>query len=606
MRSPRRYIFQIFLLILVGTGVYWNSLDNGFVYDDLVTVEKNFFIRDWRNLGKFFSADYYVRSEEYSFRPLVTLTYFADWALFRKDPRGYHLTNLILHCLAGLAVYGLGKKICSSPGIGFLAALIFLVHPAQAEAVNGISFREDLLCCLFFGLSLLMFIRSERPKRVGDTEDNIPGITTPNYAPGFYLLSLFFFVLALLSKEMAVSLPLVIAAYLLIIRRRRWTGLLRPEVLAFFLVAALYGAARMLILFQPETLPAAPEFGDPAGRLVLALKSLGLYGRLAFLPVRLTVEYPDPFPPVIWSGYLMLPVFLTAAFLLAAGIRGKSRPGSFGLAFFFLALLPVLNLVPTARLGAERFIYLPLGGLAIWGAETLGRLAEGRAGRKVVFAAAFLILLALGAGTVRRNRDWADNFILFKRAVEVSPRSSKARHGLGNEYFRLGRTGAAIEEFKAAIAIFDREPLYYNSLGVAYGEEGRYAEALEQFRRSAGLNPGDPLTRLNLSTLFLRVGDTVRALEEVDGFIAARPFDPDGYLNRGEILLARNDYAGARAAYERALKLNPASLPALGGLGYCYFQLGEEDLARRYWERAWRLDPNNPGLRRNLELLGAD
>ena len=139
-RSPLIYI------LLAATAVYWNSLDNGFVYDDLVTVEENLFIRDWRNLGKFFSADYYVRSEEYSFRPLVTLTYFADWALFKRNPRGYHLTNLLLHLLAGLAVFGLGKKICSSPGIGFLAALIFLVHPAQAEAVNAISVREELLC----------------------------------------------------------------------------------------------------------------------------------------------------------------------------------------------------------------------------------------------------------------------------------------------------------------------------------------------------------------------------------------------------------------------------------------------------------------------------
>jgi protein O-mannosyl-transferase len=607
MRSPRRYIVQIILLILVGTGVYFNSLDNGFVYDDLVTVEENFFIRDWSNLGKFLSRDYYARSEEYSFRPLVTLTYFSDWALFGTDPRGYHLTNLILHLLAGLAVYALGRKLCSTPGAGFLAALIFLVHPAQAEAVNGISFREDLLSCLFFCLALLTFIKSERQKnRMGDTEDDISGIADSNYAPGFYLLSLLFFVLALLSKEMAVSLPVVIAAYLLILRRRRWTELLRPGVLTLFLIAALYGAARMLILFQTETLPAAPEFGDPAGRLILALKSLGLYGRLAFLPVRLTVEYPDPFPPVIWSGYLVLPALLTAAFLLAAGLRGKSRPGSFGLAFFFLALLPVLNLVPTARLGAERFIYLPLFGLAIWGAETLGRLAEGRAGRKVVLPAAILILLALGAGTVNRNRDWKSNYTLFVRAVEVSPDSSKARHGLGNEYFRLGRTAAAIEEFKAAIAIFPREPLYYNSLGVAYGEEGRFEEALLQFQRSAALNPGDPLVRLNLSTLFLRIGDIGRALEEIDGFIAARPYDPDGYLNRAEILIARSDFSAAADSFQQALALHPRSPAALSGLGYCHYRLGEWDRARYYWERALEIDPRQPGLRRNLELIPAD
>lgn len=591
MRASRRHIVHIILLVLTGTAVYWNSLNNGFVYDDLVTVEENLFIRDWRNLGRFFWADYYVRTEEYSFRPLVTLTYFADWAIFGEDPRGYHLTNLILHCLAGLAVYGLGRRICSLPATGFLAALIFLLHPAQAEAVNGISFREDLLCALFFFLSLLACAKTGWKGRND---------------PKWRALSLLGFVLALLAKEMAVTLPLVIAAYLLLIQRRHRHELLRPFLAVFFLIAVLYGTARMLILFQPGTLPAAPPFGDPLSRLVLALKSLGLYGRLAFLPVRLTVEYPDPFPPVIWSGYLVLPALLTAAFLLAAGRRGKSRAGTFGLAFFFITLLPVLNLVPTARLGAERFVYLPLFGFAIWGAETLAGLASGAAGRKIAAPAAVLILLALGAGTVSRNRDWTDNYTLFRRAVEVSPDSSKARHGLGNEYFRLGWTGPAIEEFKAAIAIFDREPLYHNSLGVAYGEEGRFEEALFQFQRSAALNPGDPLVRLNLSTLFLRSGDPGRALEEIDYFIAARPFDPDGFLNRAEILLARDDYPGAIAAFKQALALHPTSLPALTGLGYGHYRQGDWERARFYWERARQLDPGNPGLRANLELIPGD
>lgn len=598
---------MILLLILVGIGVYCNSLENGFVYDDLVTVEQNLFIRDWRNLSKFFSADYYLHSQEYSFRPLVTLSYFADWAIFQTDPRGYHLTNLLLHCLTGLAVYGLGRRFCSSPGIGFLAALIFIIHPAQTEAVNGISFREDLLCSLFFFLSLLMFVRSEqRNKRPENTGDIITDIDRPDYTSRPYILSLLFFVLALLSKEMAVSLPLVIAAYLLILRRRPASELLQARILLFFLIAAFYGAARMLILFQPETLPAAPEFGDPFGRLVLILKSLGLYGQLAFFPLRLTVEYADPLPPTIWSNYLLLPALLTAGFLLAAGRKGKNRAGTFGPAFFFLTLLPVLNLVPTARLGAERFIYLPLLGFAVWAAETLGQLSVGRGRQGIVIPAALLFLIALGAGTVSRNRDWANNFILFKRAVEVSPDSSKAHHGLGNEYFRLGQSTPAIEEFQRAIAIFPREPLYYNSLGVAYGEKGEFAESLRQFQRSAALNPGDPLVRLNLSTLFLRAGDTEQARQEIDHYIAARPLDPDGYLNRGEIVLAQNDYLSAIADYEKALALDPASLPALTGLGYCHYQRGERDRARFYWERARQLDPGHPGLRRNLELLGND
>ncbi len=588
MRSPRRYIFHIILLILVGTGVYWNSLDNGFVYDDLVTVEENYFIRDWKNLARVFSRDYYVRAEEYSFRPLVTLTYFSDRALFGGDPRGYHLTNLILHLLAGLAAYFLAGRISGKPLSGFLLALLFLVHPALTEAVNGISFREDILCALFCFLALLAYAKSGWRGRVDRK---------------LYALSLFCFLLALLAKEMAVALPLVITAYLLLVQKRHRPELLRPSLLVFFLIALFYGVARLAFLFQSGTPPAAPEFGNPAARLVLVLKSLGLYGRLAFLPVNLTVEYPDPLPPVIWSDYLILPALFTTGFLLAAWIRGKNPIARFGLAFFFLSCLPILNLVPSARIGAERFLYLPLFGFLLWGVETLTDLRAGRKARNFVAPIAVLILYLLGTGTIRRNRDWADNLTLFSRAVEVSPLSSKAHHGLGNEYFRLGRTGEAIEQFREAINIFNREPLFYNSLGVAYGEEGRFDLAREQFQLSAALNPGDPLVRLNLSTLFLRAGDTVRAREEIGRFISERPFDPSGYLNLGEIHLAREDCRSAIDAFSRALAIDPSSLPALTGLGFCHYRQGDEERARLYWKRALEIDPDNLGMRRNLELV---
>ncbi len=139
MPNLKNNFLSVLLIIIIGGGIYANSLPNSFVYDDLVTVEENLFIRDWGNLGKFFSADYYSRSEEYSFRPLVTLTYFSDYAIFGLNPRGYHLTNLILHLLTGIALFFLGKKFLPGTIAPLLTALIFVVHPVQTEAVNGIS-----------------------------------------------------------------------------------------------------------------------------------------------------------------------------------------------------------------------------------------------------------------------------------------------------------------------------------------------------------------------------------------------------------------------------------------------------------------------------------
>jgi len=605
MSTLKNNFFSILLIVIIGGGVYANSLPNSFVYDDLVTVEENLFIRDWENLGKFFSADYYSRSEEYSFRPLVTITYFSDYALFSLKPWGYHLTNLILHLLAGIVVFFLGKKILPGTITPLLAALIFILHPVQTEAVNGISFREDLLCCLFFSLSLLIYIRSERlKKRVLNNGRHNTVEAGREINPAVFGLSILFFLVALLSKEMAVTFPLVIVAYELIFRRERWTVIFRPKIIILFLISGIYFIARFLLLFQQGTLPAAPEFGNIFTRLFLVFKGIGLYGRLAFFPVSLTVEYADPFPPVIWSNYLLIPALLTIALLLFIWSRRKNRAATaFGMVFFLITLLPVLNLVPNSRLGAERFAYLPMLGISLWGAAVLsGSWFISK--RKIVAALLIgLIFLCLGTGTVIRNRAWRNNLVLFTRAVAVSPLSSKAHHGLGNELFRIDRLGEAVNEFNQAIEIFPREPLYYNSLGVAYGEMGRFDDALIRFQASSRLNPGDPLVLMNLSTLFLRTGDIPRARETINKFIAARPFDPDGYINLGEIELQTEDYRSAITAFQKALDRDPNYLPALSNLGYCYYRLDEIKQAEKYWRAALALEPNNPGLKRNLQII---
>jgi protein O-mannosyl-transferase len=605
MPNLKNNFLPLLIIVIIGSGIYANSLPNSFVYDDLVTVEENLFIRDWENLGKFLSADYYSRSEEYSFRPLVTITYFSDYALFALKPWGYHLTNLILHLLAGITLYFLSKKFLDGRVAPLLASLIFIVHPVQTEAVNGISFREDLLCCLFFSLSLLIYISSERLKKrvLNNGQYNMVNAETKTN-PSLLVLSILFFLLALLSKEMAVTFPLVILAYEVILRKERLTVLFRPKIIILFLISGIYFIARFLLLFQQGTLPAAPEFGNIFTRLFLVLKGIGLYGRLVFFPVSLTVEYADPFPPVVWSNYLLIPALLTTALLIFVWVRRNHHAASaFGLAFFFITLLPVLNLVPNSRLGAERFAYLPMLGISLWGGAVLSGIWFSSKRRTITTLLIGLIFLSLGAGTVSRNLDWMDNLPLFTRAVAVSPLSSKAHHGLGNELFRIGRLGEAVNEFDKAIEIFPREPLYYNSLGVAYGEMGRFDEALIRFQASARLNPGDPLVLMNLSTLFLRTGDIPRARETINKFIAARPFDPDGYINLGEIELQIEAYRSAITALQMALDRDPNSLPALSNLGYCYYRLGEMGQAEKYWRAALALDPNNPGLKRNLKII---
>ncbi len=606
----------ILLILLLAAIVYSPSFTNRFVYDDAVTVEENLFIRNWGNARSIFTADYYVRAEEYSFRPLVTLTYFWDYSFWGINPWGYHLTDLLLHAFSAAVVYLLALRLLRRRLPAAAAALLFAVHPALTEAVAGISFREDPLCALFCFLSLLCYLRAgdcPPPKRRDPASPSPAGAgegrfyksfargsggtavrQTPRFKQWRYPGA---GAAPLLSKEMAVALPLVLLAYELI-RRPRRRFLLR--LLPFFLAAGLYAVLRFQILFQQGTLPTAPEFGDPLARIVLALKSFGLYLRLAFFPLRLTVEYPDPFPGLVWSGRLVLPALLALAFFLRT-LTGGGREARFGSAFFLLSLLPVLNLVPSSRLGAERFFYLPAFGFCLWSAAVLFPPGGRAAGVRVAALGAVLVLFSLEAAS--RNREWEDNLTLFERAAAVSPDSSKARHGLGNEYFRLRRLPEAERELAAAIALFPREPLYHNSLGVVYGEMGEYEKSLKSFQASARLNPGDPLVLMNLSTLYLRLGKPEAAVEAIERFIAARPYDAKGYLNLGEIYISQEDYPRAIAAYREALARDRFSALGWSSLGYCHYRMKDYPSARQAWETARRLDPGNLDIRRNLDAL---
>ena len=206
----RRNLFLILLLILVTFLVYAPSLKNGFVWDDFLVVTDNHFIKSWKNFPLMFTRQYLTSPEdlpyltdrnigsgEISYRPVVTLTYFVDYWIWKLNPFGYHLRNLVLHLINTVLLYWFCFLVLKKEKWAFWASLIFALHPIQAEAVAGISFREDLLAFLFFLSSLLLYIHQKKIKR-----------GSKRYA--FYFGSLFSYFLAVFSKETALVLPLIV------------------------------------------------------------------------------------------------------------------------------------------------------------------------------------------------------------------------------------------------------------------------------------------------------------------------------------------------------------------------------------------------------------
>src|SRR3990170_6294448 len=139
------HLISISLILIISIAIYSNTLKNGFVYDDEFTIVNNTLIKNFSNISKLFTKEYFTTSAEMSYRPVVTFTYFIDYSLYGIKPWGYHLTNLILHAMNGVILYTfltlLFKPSQSSIfNLQLLISLLFATHPVLTEAVNAISF----------------------------------------------------------------------------------------------------------------------------------------------------------------------------------------------------------------------------------------------------------------------------------------------------------------------------------------------------------------------------------------------------------------------------------------------------------------------------------
>ena len=191
--------YRILLPIIIASVsflAYLNTLHHQFVFDDFRVIVNNSFIKDWKYFPTLFNSEYFKISGELSYRPLVTLSYFIDYTLWHLNPFGFHLTNLLIHTLNTFLVFSFILTITKDPKFAGISSLFFSVYPILTETENSVGFREDLLCATFFLLTLFFYVK----------------LYTSKYKNTCYAIALLSYFFSLFSKEMAISLPLIIFA----------------------------------------------------------------------------------------------------------------------------------------------------------------------------------------------------------------------------------------------------------------------------------------------------------------------------------------------------------------------------------------------------------
>ncbi len=530
------------LLVVLVFGAYASSLPGCFVYDDFQTVVENPFVKSARGLGYLFSPNYFSFFSEYSYRPVVTLSYFADWAVWGVGPGGYHLTNVMLHAVMVVLVFGLVSEV-SGRGAGFLGAALFAVHPLVTETVNGISFREDLLAGIFYAAAFVLYVRWRKRKR--DWLFALAGVC---------------YVLALLSKEMAATLPGVLLVYELAFRRGDRRKAAVPLAILFG-IGMVYAGLRFTVLHEQGVPPDRYPEGSFAVNLLTMPGVFARYVWLMIFPGRLSIHhYAAPVRSVasFWAVAGIVAVIGYAA-ATVWGLRWDRRVG-FGRLWFLIALAPVSNLVPIANIMAERYLYLPMAAYAIL-AGALIRKAGGFRGRgraATVIAAVLIPIFALG--TAVRNRDWSSEVRLWEKAVGRYPGSARAHAYLGAAYARTGAYEEAVEELKLALSLPTEDEvkaIALFDLGQSLKGAGRIVEAVDVLEELTKLAPEDWRAHTSLGATYMRLGVMDRAREEFERALELNPNDYIAISNMGGVYRAEGRLDEAIEMYRRAIGLAP-------------------------------------------------
>ena len=316
-----QHLIPVSLIFSLALVLYANTLGNGFVYDDAVTIVKNTMIKDISNVSVLFgNKEYFAFSGEMTYRPVVTFSYFLDYSLYGLKPWGYHLTNTILHGLNGVTCYVLLVLLSKASledrlqvwhrfnTLAFLLSLLFVTHPIVTEAVNCVSFREDLLVFVFYMITLNIYLYLK-------TNSVNCRTSTTNI---LYALSCVAYLFALFSKEMALTLPLIIYCYEWVKADRKsdyqfHSLLLERYNMGYSAVTVFYLFIRFYYFYNPVKGPTW-EFVD---RLLSVPFLIFCYIKVLLFPVSLSADYAIEPVRYFFSLSFIFPLFLqnTPSFL---------------------------------------------------------------------------------------------------------------------------------------------------------------------------------------------------------------------------------------------------------------------------------------------------
>ncbi len=653
---------QIIIIILLGCILYSNTFSAPFVLDDRRSIVDNKAIQDLSKLIDIQRIDTIEMDQEVKnfikTRYVGYLSFALNYHLHGLDVTGYHMTNLFIHIINALLIYWLvlltaktsffERDLARSTNfsvIAFFSACLFICHPIQTQAVTYVVQRFASLATLFFLCSLVFYIQFRLASTI-----------TSRFV--FYSFAIIFTIVAMFTKEISFTLPVVLILYEAFFFKGKIKQRL-PALLPFVLTLFVIPLTLMSRIEAQnlQSITASLDIANLKGisraeYLYTQFRVIITYIRLLFVPVGQNLDYDYEIyhsfftPEVYLSAILLSAVFIIGIYILYLSRTGEHRHRllriiSFGIFWFFITLSVESGVVPISDVIFEHRLYLPSVGFFIAVVASLITIRDKLQAASInayrsIIPLLVLTILTFSVAAYARNDIWRDDVRLWEDTVKKSPAKVRphyslalayfnrnrlddtirelkivlekqnfalAHHDLGLVYFKQGRYGLAINEYKKAIS---KNPEYFEAhedLGVTYAMLGQHNDAIQELKTAATLRPTDISIHKNLGLAYEELGNTDAATSEYSIVVKAFPSFINELNNTGVALFKQGNFKTSMTKYQIVIKLNPDLVQAHYNLALLDEKLNRPDLAIQELKIAINLDPNLATAHYHLALL---
>jgi tetratricopeptide (TPR) repeat protein len=572
-------IFPVILLLIITFFCYSNSLNNEFTnWDDPGYVLDNTLIK---KLDAQHLKDIFITPVMGNYHPLAVLSLALDYKFYRLEPFGYHLTNLILHLLNTILVYFFFRMLSGRMLVGFITAILFGVHAMHVESVSWVAERKDVLYVLFYFASLCSYLLIQKQ---------------PARKTLYYSLTLFFFLLSLLSKAQAVTLPVVL---ILIdyFKGSKLTGKTLINKIPFFLISIFSGV--MAIIAQKESgaiadIPIFPFYQ----RIFFAAYSFLAYVYKLILPVNLSAYYPYPdSTSSIPVYYYIAPVFVLVLLFIIYKFWKNNKAVVFGVLFYIFNIALLLQILPVGgSVMSERYSYLSYTGLffiigflfdKVWNSP--GK----ESGNKYVFAVLlFSFILFNCFQTYARNKVWKNSETLWTNTIRQFPRTVIAFSNRGSYYQKKEKLDLALADFNEALRLKNNHTESLINRADIYRLRGQYDLAIADCNKAIQTNPKLPGAYINRGISYCITGKYDEGFQDFVKVIQLDPKYPNSYCNRGNLYDMRGQLDSAISDYTLAISLKPDYSEA-------YYNRGKTHMKKQNYDAALNDFTNAIGIKKD-------